>query len=107
MKKDQKMEVRSTNRPVQDVSCDTLIVGAALSSTELAEKDLVLCSAAQTVKELLDNLLNELFNDGEFGASPGELLTVYPQGRLAAKRVIVVGLGAYKKLTTQSFRRAT
>jgi leucyl aminopeptidase len=100
------MEVRSTSRPVQDVSCDALIVGAASVSSEQAEKTLLLSSAGQIVDEQLDGLLSERFNDGEFEASPGALLTVYPQGRLAAKRVIVVGLGAYKKLTTQSLRRA-
>src|SRR6266700_5109763 len=100
------MEVRSTSRLVQDVSCDALIVGAASVSTEQTEKTLLLSSAGQIVDERLDGLLRERFNDGEFDASPGALLTVYPQGRLAAKRVIVVGLGAHKKLTTQSLRRA-
>src|SRR2546430_736451 len=104
--KGSKMEVRPTSRPIQDVACDALIVGATLKSTEQAEKILVLSSAAQIIDERLDGLLSERFNDGEFGASPGELLTVYPQGRLAAKRIVIIGLGAHKKLTTQSFRRA-
>src|SRR5205085_4839922 len=37
----------------------------------------------------------------------GEMTMVYTMGRLLAKRVVVVGLGAQKKLNTQAFRRAS
>src|SRR5262249_52951658 len=70
-------------------------------------KELVLGEKAKEVNELLGGLIRSIFDDGAFKASPGELLTLYPVGKLTARRVVVVGLGDEKKMDTQSVRRAS
>lgn len=97
------MEIRLTTQAVKNVEGDALVVSAARK----ADKGVQLSSSASSVNELLGGLLQERAADGEFKAGLGEILTIHPQGRLATKRVIVVGLGAEKNVTTQSVRRAS
>ena len=52
-------------------------------------------------------LIQAMYDDGEFKAELGEMVTVHPLGKLAAKRIVVMGLGAQEKMDTQSIRRAS
>ena len=100
------MEIRVTTQTVQEIKCDALIVGAA-RKTGQSEKGVTLSTTATVIDTLLEGLLHERSQDGEFQGNLGEMITIHPTGRLAAKRVIVVGLGRQERVDTQAIRRAS
>jgi leucyl aminopeptidase len=101
------MDIRFIEQTVEDVQCDALVVGASYRKVAHQARELVLVERAKEVNELLGGLIRSIFDDGAFKASLGELLTLYPVGKLTARRVIVVGLGDEKKMDTRSVRRAS
>ncbi len=100
------MNISAVMQAVQEVSTDVLIVSAA-RKTEKDEAGVQLSATAATIDKLLNGLVGELCTDGEFKGGLGELLTIHTMGQMTTKRVIVVGLGAQDKITTQSIRRAS
>jgi leucyl aminopeptidase len=102
------MEIQVTSQNVQAISCDALIVGAARAPKNgQMEKGITLSPSAAAIDKLLDGLVQERSQAGEFQGNLGELLTIHPMGRLAAQRVIVVGTGAQEKMDAQAIRRAS
>lgn len=101
------MDIRVTHQPEESIACDALVVGAAHKKAGQKAKSVVLSESAQTVDRLLGGLLSEVCTDGEFKGSLGELLTIHPMGKLAAKRIVLVGLGAQETVTPQALRRAS
>src|SRR5581483_5470710 len=101
------MNIQATTQAVHHITSDALLVAAARKSAGQGEKGVQLSPAAASVDELLGGLILERAADGEFKGNLGELLTIHPMGRLAVKRVIVVGLGTPEKITTQAIRRAS
>ncbi len=101
------MDIRIIEQNVEDMQCDALVVGAAYKKVGQQTKELVLTGKATEVDSLLGGLFQATYGDGEFKAELGELLTLHPMGKLTAKRVVVVGLGAQEKMSTQSIRRAS
>ncbi|HKF37665.1 MAG TPA: leucyl aminopeptidase [Ktedonobacteraceae bacterium] len=101
------MDIRITNQAVKEVPCDALVVGAAYKKVGQQAKDLVLAGAASEVDNLLGGLIHTSYAGGEFNGDRGALLTLHPMDRLAAKRVIVVGLGSQEKIDSQVMRRAS
>ena len=100
------MNISAITQAVQEVSTDVLIVSAARKAGK-DEHGVQLSPTTSMIDTLLNGLVNELCTNGEFKGGLGELLTIHPMGRLATKRVIVVGLGAQDKITSQSLRRAS
>jgi leucyl aminopeptidase len=98
------MDIQRATQAIQNINCDALIVGAARGA---AGQGIQLSTSAKTMDDLLHGLLTERSADGEFKGNLGEVLTLHPMGQMAAKRVLVVGLGAQNSLTTQSVRRAS
>ncbi len=102
------MEIQVTTQDVQAITCDALLVGAARAPQNGQEGNrIALSTTATTIDKLLDGLLQERAQAGEFQGNPGELLTIHPMGRLAAQRVIVVGTGTHAKIDAQAIRRAS
>src|SRR2546425_1215283 len=101
------MDMRIVEQTVEDTQCDALVVGATYKKVGKQPNELVLVGRAKEVDSLLGGLIQSVYDDGEFKANLGELLTLHPMGKLAAKRVVVVGLGAQEKMNTQSVRRAS
>lgn len=97
------MDINLTTQAINTLACDALIVSAAHKTTGTGVQ---LATAASDVDAALAGIINECNANGEFKGNAGELLTLHPAGKLAAKRVIVVGLGSLAKVTTQSVRRA-
>ena len=97
------MKIDITTQQVQDIACDALIIG----SLEDKQRGILLTKTAAVVDELLGGLITERSKAGEFKSTLGEILTIHPMGKLAAKRVVVVGLGKSEKMETQAIRRAT
>ena len=100
------MNISAITQAVQDVSTDVLIVSAARKAGK-DEHGIQLSAVASKIDTLLGGLVSELCTDGEFKGGLGELLTIHSMGHMATKRVLVVGLGAQDKVTTQSIRRAS
>lgn len=96
------MDINLTTQAIEQIACDALIVSAARKTASGIE----LASPATTIDTALAGLIHEISANGEFKGNSGELLTLHPAGKLATRRVIVVGLGAQDKITTQSVRRA-
>lgn len=101
------MNIQVTTRGVRDTECDALIVGAARKIAGTGEQEVLFSSTATTVDGLLDGMLSGICADGEFKGNLGEIVTLHTMGRMAAKRVIVVGLGARKRVRVQTLRRAS
>jgi len=100
------MDIRFIHSDVEDIRCDALVVGAAYQHVHAKEKRLVMSPAAQSVDGPLNGVLQALYDEGEFKAEVGELATIYTMGKLATRRVIVVGLGELEKLNAQQMQRA-
>ncbi|GCE06364.1 leucyl aminopeptidase [Dictyobacter aurantiacus] len=98
------MEINLTTQEPGRIACDALIVSAARKASD---SGLVLSPAAAAVDTVLAGLIAERNADGEFKGGVGELLTLHPGDKLAAKRVVLVGLGALDKLDNQAVRKAT
>jgi leucyl aminopeptidase len=96
------MDIQITTQGAQNISCDALIVGVA----QQQGKRLHFPDTATAVDTALGGLINELYRDGEFKASRGELLTLHPMGSIPAKRVLLVGLGSAERITAYTLRRA-
>ncbi len=101
------MDIRVTHQAEENVTCDALVIGAAHTKAGQKAKTVVLPESAQAVDRLLGGLINEICADGEFKGNLGELITIHTMGKLAAKRVILVGLGAQETVTPQVLRRAS
>ncbi len=101
------MDFRIIEQSVEDMQCDALVVGAAYKKVGQQAKELILAGKATEVDSLLGGLIQAIYDDGEFKAELGELITLHPMGKLAAKRIVVLGLGAQEKMNTQSIRRAS
>ncbi len=100
------MNIQVTEQAIQDIACDAVIIG--VTRQKIGEQGKVgLPEAGQKIDALLGGLLHEVYAGGEFKGNLGELCTLHTMGKLAAKRVIVVGLGAQEKYNAQSLRRAS
>src|SRR6266704_5237477 len=99
------MDIQVVSKTVQQVVCDALVVGAVRTKTGQVATTVVLSETAKSVDDLLDGLIQQICADGEFKGNLGEITTIYTMGKLTAKRVIVVGLGAQE--TAQALRRAS
>mgnify|MGYP001369289780 CR=1 FL=1 len=98
------MDVQITTQAIRNLSCDALIVAAARKGVG---QEVLLAKTATTVDGLLGGLIHERCTDGEFKGNPGEILIIHPMERLAATRIIVVGLGDLQKIDSQTVRRAS
>ena len=101
------MDVRLIEQAIEDVQCDALVIGVSYKKIGQQSKKVILAETTKKVNSLLGGLIQTMYDDGEFKAELGEMITVHPMGKLAAKRVVVMGLGAQEKMNTQSIRRAS
>jgi leucyl aminopeptidase len=98
------MDIQITTQTAREVACDVLLVGV---TRKAGEAGITLSPAAQAIDELLNGIITERSAEGEFKGSAGELLTIHPMGKLAAKRVLVIGLGKLEAINMQSLQRAS
>src|SRR5947207_13559567 len=101
------MDVRLIEQTVKDVQCDALVIGVSYKEVGQQNREVVLAEKAKEVNSLLGGLLKTMYDDGEFKAELGEMITVHPLSKLAAKRVVVMGLGSRTKMTAQSISLAS
>jgi leucyl aminopeptidase len=101
------MDIQITSQAVKDIASDALIVGAVRKKVDQQATGVELLKITQQVDSALGDLISEASISREFLGQLGELLTIHPMGRLAAKRVVVVGLGPQEKLSSRVIQRAT
>ena len=93
------MKCSVVRRPIVQAEGDVLIVGHYQDERRfpppLAQLD-----------RALGGLLRRVFLEEKFEAKPQQLTFVHTAGRLAAKRVMVVGLGRRGEVNTEAVRRA-
>ncbi len=93
------MKVSLLTKPLNAADGDVLILGAYAEDKRMAEP-------LARVDRALGGQLGEIFKAEKFLGKAGQLTHVYTNGRLAAKRVMVVGLGTSGQLTPEVIRRA-
>jgi len=93
------MRVSLLTKPLNAADGDVLILGAYAEDKRMAEP-------LARVDRALGGQLGEIFKAEKFVGKAGQLTHVYTNGRLAAKRVMVVGLGTSGQLTPEAIRRA-
>jgi leucyl aminopeptidase len=102
------MEIQITHQAETKVACDALVVAVtAEKKAGQKAKSVVLSKVAKTADEELGGVISEMSANGEIKASLGELNTIHTLGKLAAKRVVIVGLGPQQALSTDVVRRAS
>src|SRR5260370_20841539 len=101
------MDIRIIEQSVEDMQCDALVVGAAYKKVGQQAKEIILAGKATEVDSLLGGLIQAIYDYGEFNAELGELITLHPMGKLAAKRIVVLGLVSQETMHTQSIHRST
>jgi len=101
------MDIQATSRAIKDVACDALVVSVVRARGSQGNTSITLSGAARAVDSVLDGLISQLGSDGEFKGNLGEMTTSHTMGKLAAKRVVIVGLGSQETVNTQSIRRAS
>lgn len=99
------MDIRVTHQAEIEVACDALVISVV--AHKKARQKIVLSKTAKVVDGLLGGLINEICTGGEFKGTLGELMTIHTMGKLVAKRVVLVGLGAEETLSLQALRRAS
>jgi leucyl aminopeptidase len=60
----------------------------------------------KALKKVVKSRIESLLETKDFKAKEGEAVVLYTEGRIAARRLMLVGLGEQKKLTLEKIRRA-
>ncbi|MFZ5827455.1 MAG: leucyl aminopeptidase [Bacillota bacterium] len=89
------MNVSVQNQPLTQAATDALILPLTEGGTPLSEIDLA-----------LDGLLTQVVAAGDFRGEAGETSLVYTSGKVAARKVLLLGLGKAEKVNHRSLRRA-
>jgi len=96
------MKVSLVTRSTREVPADLL----ALPVFELPEKGWKLAAGVAAVDRALAGALGAAVASGDFRGKPGQTHLVYGDGKLAARRVLLLGLGEEGKLDGEVLRRA-
>ncbi|HYF92214.1 MAG TPA: leucyl aminopeptidase [Symbiobacteriaceae bacterium] len=85
------MEVRTLNKPLSEVQADVLVLPICEGAVHLAAAD-------------LQSVIAQAHDDftGEFG----QTLVIYTAGKIAARKLLAVGLGKEEKVDLRKLRRA-
>ncbi|MFO7768668.1 MAG: leucyl aminopeptidase [bacterium] len=92
------MEIRFSDSDPLGLECEALVVGAF--SGEGMERDLV-----RRLDEVLDGLLSERAENGSFKGEEGSSLLLHRPAGVAARRLLLAGLGEEEHASDESVRR--
>ena len=93
------MEIVVSARPLMEAGGDVVVV-------ERYEGEGGLAAEAQRVDRALDGLLSRALAEERFEGRIGETTHLHAAGRLAATRVLVVGMGSRAECAAETVRRA-
>jgi leucyl aminopeptidase len=94
------MNLSVAHGTIQNSKTDTIIV-------DLFEGVLVPGGATGAVDQALGGAIRELIESGDLTGKLGEVGVLYPRGAIAARRVLVVGLGSRAEMTLETVRKAS
>ncbi len=92
------MDIKALQGAIHDQNVDTVIVSL------FAEEQL--SNALSTLDSLLSGAISNLIETGDFTGKEKQISVIYPRGGIAAKRIILVGLGQKDSATPEKLRRA-
>ncbi len=92
------LEIRAIAGDLSKIEADALIVNLFEGISQPG-------GATGAVDEALDGVITQLIGSGETKGKLGEITMIHSLGRIAAKRVLVVGLGKQDQLTLDRIRR--
>jgi leucyl aminopeptidase len=81
------------------------IAKADVACTFLFEDKKLFEEKMSALKKTLRNRIEPLLDTKDFKGKEGETVVLYTEGRIAARRLMLVGLGEQKKLTLEKLRR--
>jgi leucyl aminopeptidase len=93
------MNIQSVSGAIQTTSADVII----LNLFEGGEPG----GATGAVDAALDGAIRDLIAAGDFTGRLGQVVTLYPRGKIPARRVMLVGLGPQNTFTVDTVRRAS
>lgn len=93
------MNLNVRHDDIQSADADTIIVNLFRGVTEPA-------GATGAVDQALGGAVSELIANGDFSGKLGEVGVLYPRGAIAARRVLVTGLGEQEKFDLEQVRKA-
>ncbi len=93
------MKVNVAQGNIQDQTADTLIVNLFEGVTTPG-------GATGAVDKALGGAISNLIANGDISGKAGEVGVLYPRGAIAAKRVLVAGLGKREEFDLERVRRA-
>jgi leucyl aminopeptidase len=99
LKKEQAMKIKVAQGSIQESDADTLIVNLFDDVTKPS-------GATGTMDTALGGAITELIANGDLRGKAGKVGVIYPRGAIAAKRVLVVGLGSRDAFDIEGVRRA-
>lgn len=94
------MDIRATAGDIARSRVDTIVLGITAGSRHLD-------AAGKTVDAAMEGALSRLIAAGEIRGKKGELATIHTLGKIPAKRIVIVGLGASRDLSIDVIRSAT
>lgn len=94
------MKVITEKNDLTRVKADLLVVNICQGEKKPS-------GATAAVDKALGGLLTAEIKDTWFAGKRGEMLAVSAHGKISAKRVVLVGLGEYKKLDRETLRRVS
>lgn len=93
------MNIQVMSGTIQTSVADTIVVN-------LFDDVSTPAGATGAVDQALNGAITELISHGDFKGKAGDVAVLYPRGAVAAKRVLVVGLGNREKFNLEGVRLA-
>ncbi len=94
------MEIHVQQGSIESSKADTIIVNLFEGVTTPG-------GATGAVDKALDGAISDLIAGGDLKGKAGEVAVLYPRGAIAARRVLVVGLGQAESFDLEGIRRAS
>jgi leucyl aminopeptidase len=94
------MELKVEVGRIEECKADTIIVNLFESVTHPG-------GATGAVDQAANGAIQEIISNGDFSGKMGEVAVIYPRGAIAAKRVLIVGLGKREKFDLEAVRKAS
>lgn len=93
------MKIQVVHGQLETTEMDAIVLGLFEGVTDLE-------GAAQAADQALSGAIGEVIAAGDFTGKSGTTVVLYPRGSLAAKRVILLGLGKMEALDLEGVRCA-
>jgi leucyl aminopeptidase len=97
------MQIKVVSEPIQKQAVDAVIL-YLFENISLEDKPST--HAGRAINEALGGAVQELITNGDFTGKSGQVATLYPRGAIAAKRVILIGMGRSEQFNVDALRIA-